>query len=100
MGQCSSPVARYRAEDHFILRKVAGSYALISVGENIANFNGYIHLNETAAFLWQQLQEPRNAEELVSSLRAEFEVSEEQAAADVKEFLVELVEEKMVSADG
>ncbi|MDO4974491.1 MAG: PqqD family protein [Eubacteriales bacterium] len=96
----NSSAVSYRASSNFIHRTVAGNDVLISVGGNIANFNGYIQLNETAAFLWQQLSSPKTEEELCAALIGEFEVSAEQAAADVKEFLGELVEEKMVSADG
>lgn len=95
-----SPGAKYLAGENFILRKVAGTYALISIGANIANFNGYIQLNETAAFLWQQMKSPKTLDELVTALTAEFEVSAEEARADVEELLEQLVQEEMVTMDG
>ena len=42
----------YQASQNFIHRKIADSDVLISVGSNIANFNGYIELNGSAADLW------------------------------------------------
>lgn len=92
--------SKYIASENYILRKVAGTYALISVGANIANFNGFVQLNETAAFLWKQLETPKSAEELISALLAEFEVSREEASKDVMEFLQLLIEENMVSIHG
>lgn len=96
----NSSAVSYRASSNFIHRTVAGNDVLISVGGNIANFNGYIQLNETAAFLWEQLKEPKTADELIKALTGEFDVTAEQASADVEEFLNELKENGMVSTDG
>ena len=92
--------SKYIASENYILRKVAGTYALISVGANIANFNGYVQLNETAAFLWKELETPKTVGELTAALLAEFDVSEEEAEKDVTEFLEQLIRENMVSSDG
>lgn len=92
--------SKFLASENFILRKVAGTYALISVGANIANFNGFVQLNETAAFLWKQLASPRSVEDLTAALLEEFDVSKEEAEKDVTEFLEQLIRENMVSSDG
>ena len=92
--------SKYIASENYILRKVAGTYALISVGANIANFNGFVQLNETAAFLWKQLETPKSAEDLISALLEEFDVSQDEAQKDVTEFLEQLIQENMVSIDG
>lgn len=39
-----------KIKDSFILRKIAGEDMVVPVGESIADFNGAISLNETAAF--------------------------------------------------
>lgn len=92
--------SKFLASENFILRKVAGTYALISVGANIANFNGFVQLNETAAFLWKQLETPKSAEDLTAALLEEFDVSQDEAEKDVAEFLEQLIQENMVSIDG
>ena len=92
--------SKFLASENFILRKVAGTYALISVGANIANFNGFVQLNETAAFLWKQLETPKSAEDLTTALLEEFDVSQDEAEKDVTEFLEQLIQENMVSIDG
>lgn len=88
-------MSKYQAKDGYILRNVAGSNVLISVGNNIANFNGYVKLNETAAYLWKQLQEPKTSEELTEAICEEFDTDKEQAALDTKEFLDQLIKEEM-----
>jgi flagellar motor switch protein FliG len=69
---------------------------LISVGEGIADFNGYIQLNETAAFIWEQLKKPRTLRELTEAVSAEYDISTEQAAGDVDDFISDLEKQNMV----
>lgn len=88
---------RYQAADGFVHRQVAGSDVLISVGANVANFNGYITLNPTASFLWDALAQLRTAGELETLLTAEFDVSAEIAHRDVMLFLEMLQRNEMVS---
>lgn len=86
----------YRARDNFIHRKVAKRDILIPVADNVANFNGYIELNETAMFLWDCLQEPHTGAELADKLTDEYEVSEEKATADIAAFLTSYLERQMI----
>ena len=58
----------FQAKKNYIHRSVSGMDVLISVGENIANFNGYIELNGSAFTLWKALEEPSTAEHLESVL--------------------------------
>ncbi len=48
-------------------------------------------LNTTAAFLLEQLAEPRSIAELVDALLREFDVEEADAESDVRSFLAEAV---------
>ena len=74
----------------FRLRKLGNEYILIGESMELINFNKMITLNETAAFLWQQAERLTHeqgifsANELCSALCAEYEVSAEQAKADVE----------------
>ena len=88
---------KYKALDHFIHRDIAGADVLISVGSNIADFNGYIQLNKTAAALWERLQEPCSQEELIQFLQEKYDITRECAGKDVRDFLDELREHEMVA---
>lgn len=44
--------------------ELAAQDVLVSIGEGLADFRGYIEMNDTASFLWRQLQEGRTREEL------------------------------------
>lgn len=87
---------RYKASDDFIYRNIAGSGVLISVGNNIADFNGYIELNESASFIWKRLQNTASLEELVTALQEKYQVSRQQAVEDLIEILNEMISHKLV----
>lgn len=76
----------------FVLRKVAGENILVPVGNTALTFNGLVTLNESGAFLWERMQENRSREELVREVLKEYDVSEEQARADIGQFLTYLTE--------
>ena len=88
---------RYQVKDCYLHRQIAGQDILISLGGNIANFNGYVALNATSSFLWDALSEPRSAGQLVQLLLDEFTVEEETAVRDVNAFLTTLLEKEMVT---
>ena len=69
---------------------------MISVGSNIANFNGYIEINQTAVELWKKLQEPCKLSELEQVLEEKYGIIHEEAVADVIDFINELREHEMV----
>lgn len=77
-------------------RKITGVDILISVGENIANFNGYIEMNASASYLWDSMKEAHTLNELSDLLVEKFKITKDQAMNDVKEFLELLLEHQMV----
>ena len=83
-----------KIKDNFLLRKVADSYVVVPVGKLTLNFNGIITLNETGAFLFEQLQKGAEREDLIENLLKEYDVDPEKAAADIEVFL-----EKVKDAD-
>lgn len=69
----------------FKLRKLGNEYILVGESLELINFNKMITLNETAAFLWQEAEKGEfTVASLAESLQAEYEVTAEQAQADVK----------------
>ena len=72
----------------FVLRQIGGSYVVVAVGLQTLDFKGMIRLNETGAFLWEQLtSEERSKADLVAALTAEYEVDEDTASRDVDVFV-------------
>ena len=97
MEQCEyTPTDTFQVKNNYVHRKVAGRNVLISIGDNIANFNGYIELNESAACLWECMKNPCTIRKLIRTLMDEFEISDKQAEEDTIEFLTELQTHHMV----
>lgn len=75
----------------FTIQKVGASYVAVAVGETSKNFHGMIRLNETGAFLWNQMTERDMTEaELVDALLAEYDVDRETAEKDVQRIIKSL----------
>lgn len=85
-----------KRKEGYILRNIAGSPILVPIGQEIANFNGIISLNDTAKFLWEQLEEDITTEQLIDRLTTEYEVDKEVATKDVTSFIETLTEKGML----
>ena len=74
----------------FVLRKVADSYVVVPVNSLTLDFNGVINLNETGAFLFEQLQKGIEKDELIAKMISEYDVTKEKASADIDIFINKL----------
>ncbi len=79
-----------KVQKEFILREIAGDYVIIPTGKTVLDFNGLITVNAVGAALWKMLQSDVTFEELLRGIMAEYEVDEETAGKDIKEFLEKL----------
>lgn len=73
-----------------IKREIAGDTILIPVGKTMYDAHGLFAMNELASFLWDLLPGADSEEELVNAVLAEYEVTREEAARDIREFLDKL----------
>lgn len=80
-----------KLKDGFLLRQVAGQTVVLPVGGDL-DLNMMITLNDTGAFLWEQLQKETDEKALVAVLVAEYDVTEEKAARSVAAFVAKLHE--------
>ena len=80
-----------KLKEGFILRTVAGETVVLPTG-GVTNFDMMITLNGTGRFLWEMLEKGAEKEEMVSALLAEYDVTEEKAAASVDAFVGRLKE--------
>ena len=90
-------MVKYQASNNFVHRQITGLDVLISVGGNIANFDGYVQLNATASAIWQFLSVPRSAAEVEGMLMERYQLPREEARADAAEFLELLRSHRMVT---
>lgn len=76
-----------KIKDGFILRCVAGNNVAVAIGEQTKEFNGIIKLNESGNLLWSKLVIGADEKELVEAVLSEYEVDQETAEKDVKQFV-------------
>ena len=76
-----------KKKEQFVSRKIVDNYVLIPHGQTANRFNGMIMATETGAFIWEHIEEVQNAEEMADLVCEEFEVTREEALADIKELL-------------
>ena len=73
-----------KTKNGFVLRQLADEYILSAEGLEQVDFTHLISLNDTAAYLWQQVEGKEFTEEHLTRLLLEaYEVSEEKARTDV-----------------
>lgn len=82
--------------DGFVLKKVADSFVVVPVGENVVDFTSMITINETGEFIWRQLLENTDTDTVVDALCAEYEVDRDTASKDVEDFVNILKDKKVL----
>lgn len=76
-----------KLKKQFLLREIAGEYILVPVGESSTAFNGLITMNNMGVFIWENLDEVSNEDEMLQKILSEYDVDEKTAKADLDEFL-------------
>ena len=79
-----------KIKENFVLRKVAGAYTVLALGEATVNFDGVLTLNESGVMLWVLIEQGSTKEDLAKALTDTYDVTYEQALADVDEYLEKL----------
>ena len=85
-----------RLKGEFVLREVAGEIIAIPVGKTALDFNGMLCINAVSAEIWKGLQEGKTKAEILENILEEFDVSQEEAAADLDVFLRQLSENSLL----
>lgn len=75
-----------KIKDGFLLRQVAGQCVVLPVGGDL-DLNMMITLNDSAAFLWEQLQSDTTPEALVEAVLGEYDVDKATAERSVDDFV-------------
>jgi hypothetical protein len=73
-----------------VTRKTGNEYVLVPVANNIADMNSVYTLNETGAFIWEQIDGRKSVADIIAALLCEYETNERTATDDVLSFLEEM----------
>jgi len=74
----------------FVLKKTAGRNVAISMGDDYNGFKGMVTLTGIAPFYWELLQTEQTMDSLAESAVKEYNISKEQALADLEPFIEKL----------
>ena len=64
------------------MRKLGTEHIVLAEGANLVNFNKMISFNESAAYLWENLQGEFTVEDLAKLLCQKYEVDDQTALKD------------------
>jgi hypothetical protein len=70
-----------------VSRRIAGETLIVPVRGKVGDLASIYSFNQTGSLIWQALESPKSASELISIVEQEYAVSREQAEQDVKQFL-------------
>ncbi|MBW2261912.1 MAG: PqqD family protein [Deltaproteobacteria bacterium] len=82
----------WRRNPNVVARRIGGDTILVPTGRDIVEQRCLFTLNDTGSFIWETLTRPSTAEQIHAALLREFEVTGDQAQADLDRFLVRLEE--------
>lgn len=75
------------------MRVLGRDHIVVAEGLNLVNFNKMVVLNSTAAYLWEAVCDKEfDAQTLCDLLLKNYDVSEEQARADVEDLVAKWTE--------
>ncbi|MGN1344090.1 MAG: PqqD family protein [Traorella sp.] len=81
----------------FILREIADEYILIPTGSTTEQFNGMINLSETAAFIWNHIEEAETFYDLIDMITSNYDIDRQTAMQDAYEFINHMLMNQMIT---
>lgn len=76
-----------KLKEGIVLGNVDGEDFAIATGKAMKNFNGVIHNNKTAAYIFELLQTEQTEDSLVEAMLEKYDVDEKTAREDVREII-------------
>ena len=89
---------KYRIRSGYILREIAGEYAIVPVGAENGNplENTVMAPNDSAVFIWKNFEQPRTLEDVVIRGMLEYDATEERIRRSVKNFVTDALKYKIL----
>jgi len=79
-----------------VSRVVAHEAIVVPIREDSTQSGSVYTFNESGTTIWSMIESGRSAAEVAAYLESEYDISAEQAAEDVKQFLAALAEEGLI----
>lgn len=82
----------YCRNENFVFRRIEDETILVPIKDNVGDMGSIYNLNQIGAFIWEQLDGERNLGAVKDKIMDEYEVSPQDAEADLKVFMTDLIE--------
>lgn len=86
---------KYTVKQGYVAREIAGEFIAVPVDNSVGS--NIIVLNEVSKFLWDELKTEKTFDELLNAMLGNYDVSKEEAESDLKDFLMQLVENGLLN---
>ena len=82
----------FRKNEDFVFRQIDDETILVPVKDNLGDMGSIYNLNEVGAFVWKHLNGKDSLADIKHMIVDNFEVSEQEAVADLSDFVDQLKE--------
>ena len=82
----------YQKNQNFVFRKIDSDTLLVPIKNDVGDMDCIYNLNEMGAFVWEHLDGQKSAQDIKNLILAEFDVSVQEAEADLEKFVMQLSE--------
>ncbi len=76
-----------KLKEGIVLGNVDGENFAIATGKAMKNFNGVIHNNKTAAYIFELLQTEQNEDSIIEAMLEKYDVDEATVREDVRRII-------------
>ena len=87
----------FKLKGEIVSRKIAGEAFLIPIRGRLADMQCIFSLNPVAEYIWKQLDGKNSLEEIRNLVIEVFDVEEEEAASDIREFIEDLLKSNLIT---
>jgi hypothetical protein len=81
--------SQFVRSDNVVSRVIAGETLIVPVRRGVADLASLFSFNQVGSTIWEAIEKPRTADELVNLLADSYEVTPEKAREDLEVFLNE-----------
>lgn len=76
-----------KIKKEFCMRTICGENTLVPIGETVSSFKGIIKVNNIGSFIWNNLENVENEEEIVFMIMDKYGLGLNEARSDVDDFI-------------
>ncbi len=85
---------KFSIKQGYVAREIAGEYIAVPVDASCGT--NIVILNPVSKFLWDELATEKSFDELLDAILKNYDVTKEEAETDLKEFLMQLIENNLL----